>query len=55
MSAERSRRGVVADILLFLAGVGLSFVLLGHIHPEGEGHAHFEHAEVSQSVDAHAH
>ncbi|HJD07395.1 MAG TPA: ZIP family metal transporter [Candidatus Sutterella merdavium] len=55
MSAERSRRGVVADILLFLAGVGLSFVLLGHIHPEGAGHAHFEHAEVSQSVDAHAH
>ena len=55
MSAERSRRGVVADILLFLAGVGLSFVLLGHIHPEGEGHAHFEHAETSQTIDAHVH
>lgn len=55
MSAERSRKGVVADVLLFLAGLGLSFVLLGHIHPEGEGHAHFEHAEVSQSVDAHVH
>ena len=55
MSAERSRKGVVADVLLFLAGVGLSFVLLGHIHPEGEGHAHFEHAETSQTIDAHVH
>ena len=55
MSAERSRKGVVADVLLFLAGLGLSFVLLGHIHPEGEGHAHFEHAETSQTIDAHVH
>ena len=55
MDADRSRKGVVADVLLFLLGVGLSFILLGHIHPEGEGHAHFGHAEVTQSVDEHVH
>ena len=40
MSARRTRAGVLADALLFLLGIGLSFVLLGHIHPEGAGHAH---------------
>lgn len=55
MDADRSRKGVVADVLLFLLGVGLSFILLGHIHPDGEGHAHFGHGEITQSVDSHVH
>lgn len=44
MGAERSRRGVLADVLLFLAGVLLSFTLLGHIHPEGHDHDHVGHS-----------